>query len=165
MGTKQMYFSLPAETVLHHFKLEQTHTAAVEGNRLLSYLCSTLIAPLVLLLLSLSQSPNLHGNTRATTISPAKFFPAWNWSGLSRWRSNNRKDPQLQFEKLIATYSLTPTTAMDMWDLRPQTHWLYHLPFTSLHPTSSLPPSHCHSQPCVKTKLGQEIPAANRGRL
>ena len=118
MGTKQMYFSLPAETVLHHFKLEQIHTAAVEGNRLLSYLCSTLIAPLVLLLLSLSQSPNLHGNTRATTISPAKFFPAWNWSGLSRWRSNNRKDPQLQFEKRFQHIAWRPRRqwTCETWD-------------------------------------------------
>lgn len=63
MGTKQIYFLLPTETVLHHFKWEQGHTAAVDGNGLLSYLCSTLIAPLVLLLLSLSQSPNLYRHT------------------------------------------------------------------------------------------------------
>ncbi len=53
---KKMYFVLPTETVLHHFKWKQTDTVAVDGNRLLSYLCSTLITPLVLLLLLPSES-------------------------------------------------------------------------------------------------------------
>lgn len=55
------------------------HTVAVDGNRLISYLSSTLIAPLVLLLLLLTES-NLQAHWDTTTSS-VKSFPAWIWSG------------------------------------------------------------------------------------